>query len=319
MRFSRAALVVGVLAACAYAQTESVAARVNGVAITEAQVQDLTQRMSDSQPKGTAGSAPEAARQDALQSLIDIEVLTQAAKAENIEASDAEVNEKLNEIKARYPPDAFQKTLAANRATEADLRRELGRTLQMEKLLDRQVSVKVAPDAAEHFYKENPDKFGQPAAVHASHILFRIAAEGDQAAARKRAEDALQRLRKGEDFATLAKELSEDKGSAEHGGDLGFFPQEAMVKPFADAAFSLKPGEISEVISTEFGFHIIKVIETRPAGVAPLADVKPQIERYLESQEREKAEHAYVEQLKTKQKIEIGEPSNSTPAASAAK
>jgi peptidyl-prolyl cis-trans isomerase C len=305
-----AAVTIGVWLAASPAGAEEsvVVARVNGKPITEAQVQDLSRQMQQAAPEMGAQPA-DAMRQDALQSLIDMEVLAEQAKAEKIEAATEEVDQQFNRLKSQYPsPEAFEEALLTNRASEPELRKSIADDLAIQKLLQRHVSVKLAPGAAEKFYKENQDKFEHPAEVRASHILFRTAADGDADAAKKRAADALERLKKGEDFAKLAKELSEDTGSAQNDGDLGFFARDAMVKPFADAAFGLKKGELSDVVQTEFGFHLIKVTDTHPAGVMALADVKPQIESYLEEQQRQEREQEYVAQLKKKAKIEIVEP-----------
>jgi peptidyl-prolyl cis-trans isomerase C len=286
------------------AAAADIAARVNGAPITETQVKDLTERIANSNPHGAPAS-----REEALQSLIDMEVLSQQAKREHVEPPAAEVDQQLDQIKEHYPsPDAFQQALSANHTTETALRQEIAKNLAVQKLLDEHVAVKLPAGAAAAFYKANPDKFQHPAEVRASHILFRVGAGGDTAAAKKKAEAALQRLKKGEDFAKLARELSEDPGSAKQGGDLGFFPREAMVKPFADAAFGLKKGEMSGLVQTQFGFHIIKVTDTRAAGLTPLADVQARVEKYLDAQERAKRERAYVDALKKKAKIEVVAP-----------
>ena len=147
------------------------------------------------------GGSPDAAKQDALQSLIDIEVITQQAKADKIEAPTAEVDQHLIELKGRYPtPEAFQQALAANHATEAELRSDLARTALVQKVLDHHVTVTLAPDAAEQFYKANPDKFQHGAEVRVSHILFAAPPDGDSSAAKQHATAALARIKKGEDF-----------------------------------------------------------------------------------------------------------------------
>jgi peptidyl-prolyl cis-trans isomerase C len=294
-------------ASSARADEPIIVARVNGNPITETQVQDLSRQMQQAEPEMAAQPA-ESLREGALQSLIDMEVLIEQAKAEKIEAASDEVDQQFNRLKSQYPSaEAFEAALATNHASEPELRKEIASDLVIQKLLDHHVSVKLAPGAAEKFYKENQDKFQRPAEVRASHILFRAAADSDKDAAKKRAADALERLKKGEDFAKLAKELSEDTGSAQNDGDLGFFAHEAMVQPFADAAFGLKKGELSDIVQTEFGFHLIKVTDTHPAGVMALADVKPQIESYLQEQERQDRAQAYVAQLKKKAKVEIVE------------
>lgn len=310
------AVVAAALLAVAYAHADdAVVARVNGTPITETQIKDMAERM---QQGGDADpSTPAVTRDDALRSLIDIEVLRQQAEAEKVEVPTAEVEAQIGKIKQGYPtPDAFQQALTDSHTTEADVRREIGRGLQMQKLVERHVTVTLPANAIEDYYKRNPEKFQHPDEVRASHILFRTAPGADEAAVKQHATDALGRLKKGEDFAKLAKELSEDTGSGQNGGDLGFFPHDAVVKPFADAAFGLKKGELSDVVQTQFGFHIIKVTDTRAAGVAPLTEVKPEIQNFLEEQERDHQEHVYIDGLKKQAKIEMAaeEKSAATPS-----
>ncbi len=122
------------------------------------------------------------------------------------------------------------------------------------------------------FYAENPQMFVTEEQVHARHIIYSAGEDADADTvvnARANAEEARKRAIAGEDFAELAKELSEGP-SAPNGGDLGFFVYQQMVPPFAEAAFALEPGGISEVVRTNFGFHVIKVEEKRPAGTLPL-------------------------------------------------
>ena len=303
--------------AVAAADPAAVAARVNGTAINAADVQILADRMASAEGPGggDAADTPADPRKEALETLIDQELLTQQATADKVEVSAAEVDRRLAELKGRYPsPEMFDQALAASKATEADLRKDLKTTLLMQKVLDTHVAVKLAPDAAEQFYKANTDKFAHPAEVRASHILFLAPHDGDGDAAKQKAVAALARVKKGEDFGALAKELSDDTGSKDSGGDLGFFPREGVVKEFADAAFTLKKGEVSDVVKSQFGFHIIKTTDTRDAGTTPFAEVKPQIEAYLEAQQRNEQEHAYVDQLKKAAKIEIVESKASTKA-----
>jgi peptidyl-prolyl cis-trans isomerase D len=129
------------------------------------------------------------------------------------------------------------------------------------------------------YYEQNKSRFGIDEQRRASHILF-APDGGDKAAARKRAEAAL--------AAKIAKEQSKDPGSAAQGGDLGFFGKSMMVKPFEDVAFSLKPGETSGIVETDFGFHIIRVTEVKPAQVKPLEEVRADIERDLRTLQAQK-------------------------------
>ena len=149
-------------------------------------------------------------------------------------------------------------------------------------------NVKVADDAAKNYYDQNKARYGTEEQRRASHIL--IAAEGsDKAAARKTAEGLLAKVKAApNDFARLARESSKDPGSAAQGGDLGFFGRGMMVKPFEETAYRLKEGEISDVVETDFGFHIIRVTEIKPAQAKPLAEVRADIERELRNQQAQK-------------------------------
>jgi peptidyl-prolyl cis-trans isomerase D len=146
----------------------------------------------------------------------------------------------------------------------------------------------VADADVKAYYEQNKARYGTEEQRRASHIL--ITPEGsDKAAARKKAEQLLAQLRaKPGDFEKLARENSKDPGSAAKGGDLGFFGKGMMVKPFEDAVLKLKPGEISDVVESDFGFHIIKLTEVKPAEIKPFEQVKGEIERELKTQKAQK-------------------------------
>ena len=138
------------------------------------------------------------------------------------------------------------------------------------------------------YYEQNKARYGTDEQRRASHIL--ITAEGsDKAAARKKAEQLLAQLKaRPGDFEKLARENSKDPGSAAQGGDLGFFGKGMMVKPFEEAVFKLKPGEISDIVESDFGFHIIRLNEVKPAQVRPFEQVRADIERDLKTQQAQK-------------------------------
>ena len=146
--------------------------------------------------------------------------------------------------------------------------------------------VSVSADEVTTFYAENPAMFEQPEKVHARHILMK-ATPGDpqeaRDAAKARAVAARERALAGEDFAALATELSEGP-SAPQGGDLGFFAREQMVGPFADAAFALELGGISDVVETQFGYHVIKVEEKRAPSTMSLDEAREPLGRMLHDQ-----------------------------------
>jgi len=134
---------------------------------------------------------------------------------------------------------------------------------------------------AQTSYKANPKKYEQPEQVRASHILIRTA-EPD---AKAKTEAILKELRSGADFSKLAKEKSQDPVSAAKGGDLGFFARGRMIKPFEDTAFGMsKAGDISEVIESPFGFHVIRLDEKKPAGLQPFVEVKDTLLREAQNE-----------------------------------
>ena len=154
--------------------------------------------------------------------------------------------------------------------------------------------VQVSDQEAKDFYDNHQDKFKKGQEVRASHILV---------GTEKEANDIIARLKKGEDFGKLAIALSKDKGSAAKGGDLGFFSHGRMVPEFEEAAFSLKPGEISAPLKTQFGYHIIKVTERKEGAIVPFEEAKETVKRQLLSEKQKSVFDAYVEGLKKKSKI----------------
>jgi peptidyl-prolyl cis-trans isomerase D len=150
----------------------------------------------------------------------------------------------------------------------------------------------VAVDAAEvkTAYEQNKAKYAVAEQRQASHVL--VSGEKDKKAAKAKAEDLLKQIKAGGDFAAIAKANSDDPGSGSKGGDLGFFSRDMMVKPFSDAAYALKQGEISDVVESEFGFHIIKLTGIKGGGEKKFEEVKAEIEADFKKQ---KAQKIYAE------------------------
>ena len=164
---------------------------------------------------------------------------------------------------------------------------------------DYRDKVEVSQEEIKTYYEVNIDDFVIQEQVRARHLLIKVSPDADPQGveeARKRAEEILARAKKGEDFASLAKKYSEDPPTAEKGGDLGYFPRGRMVKEFEEAAFSLKPGELSTVMRTQFGFHIIKAEDVKQERTQNLDEVRKSIESTLRDQKaRELAERSVEE------------------------
>jgi peptidyl-prolyl cis-trans isomerase C len=166
--------------------------------------------------------------------------------------------------------------------------------------------VQITDEESKTFYDTNPQLFQPPERVKASHILIKVdegASEEKKAEALKKIKEIQQKVQKGEDFAALAKTYSEGP-SAPRGGDLNYFGRGQMVKPFEDAAFSMKPNETSDIVETKFGYHLIKVVDKQPAKKIVYADAKNKINKHLKDQKLRTDRQLYFDKLKKDAKIE---------------
>jgi peptidyl-prolyl cis-trans isomerase C len=181
-------------------------------------------------------------------------------------------------------------------------------------VLERELKVNISDADAKKFYDENPSKFEQPEQVRASHVLIGTRdmetgtefTEEQKKAKRKVADDVRKRAVAGEDFAKLAKEFSEDPGSKDSGGEYTF-PRGKMVPEFEAAAFSLNTNQVSDVVTTQFGYHIIKLSEKMPAKMTTLAEVADDLKEALKSQELQKQlrDTDFMEKLMKEANVEI--------------
>jgi peptidyl-prolyl cis-trans isomerase C len=245
-----------------------------------------------------------------LNKLIDAELLYQAGQKLGVKDLDKQTDELFAQKKKQFgSPAEYEKALKETNLTEKDLKLLIRKDIVINNLLGKEVAdkVKVSDDEAKKFYDDNKDKFKTEESVRASHILIGVgekASAEDKKKAKEKAEAIRKRLLAGEDFAAVAKKESTCP-SAPQGGDLGFFSKGQMVPEFEKAAFALKPGEISDVVETKFGYHIIKVQEKKPAGTVSFDEAKKNIEQYLKGQKVQKGVNEYLEKLRKDAKIEI--------------
>ncbi len=291
------------------AQLPDVLARVNGEDVKKADFDLLVRNVELGKGPVPAEQRDEVFR-GMLDRLITYKVLQHEARNRNITASDVEIEERMKGMRAQFPSEEeFKKALAARSMSEDRLRADARVEIVIGKMLENEAAAEPeATDAdARTFYEKNPDKFQQGEAVRASHILLMVDEKADEATRKKvRAEidKILKRARAGEDFAQLAKAHSQD-GSAAQGGDLNYFGRGSMVPPFEQAAFALKPGEISDVVTTQFGYHIIKVTERKTATTVPLETVNAQVKQFLTQQKKKERVDAFIKTLKDKSRIEV--------------
>jgi len=184
--------------------------------------------------------------------------------------------------------------------------------LLMETLLAQVAKDALTDQAMHQVYEDAVKQMGQEQEVHARHILIRAAPDDEKAskAAKEKIEAIIVRLKKGEDFAKVASEVTEDPSGKANGGDLGYFTKEQMVPEFSDVAFKLDKGQISDPVKTQFGWHVIKVEDKRAKPVPTFDEVKPQIEQFV----TRKAQAQLVEDLRKTAKIErLDKPAEAKP------
>ena len=293
------------------AQLPTVLARVNGHDITKV---DFDRALKVVEQRA-GGPVPDARRDEIYRGLLDqlvrLDLLRQEAAARKVVIPDSDVDARMKEVLMQFPSeDVFKQMLAQQSSSIERFRSEQRDDLAIAKMLADAINGKITPTAEQlsEFYKNNPERFKQGERVKASHILVKVDQGADEATktkARQKAEGLLKQIRAGGDFAALAKANSEDPGSAIQGGDLGYFSPGQMVPQFNDVAFKLAPGAVSDLVETQFGFHIIKVVDKQAGRTVTLDEVKPQLTQFLENQNRQRESAAFIEALRTKGKIEI--------------
>ena len=291
------------------AELPEVLARVNGEAVTKTEFNRLVKNLELGNGPIPADRRDEILR-GALDQLITYTALLQEAKSRSISVSDAEVDGRLKQMQAQFPTEeAFKKALTERNLTLERLKEDTRIDTVIGKMIEAEVANQPAVTDAKvrEFYDQNPDKFKQDESIRASHILIKVPEGADEATkqkARAEIDGVLKQAKSGGDFAKLAQQHSAD-GSAAQGGDLGFFGRGQMVPAFEQAAFALAPGEISDVVTTQFGYHIIKLTEKRPPATVAFEQVSDRIRQYLEQQQKQERARTFIDAVKSKSKIEV--------------
>lgn len=284
-----------------------VIARVNGEDVNRTDFDRLVKQMEAQAGRPVPAEQRDQVYRGIIDQLVTYTLLVQETKARNVIVSDAEAKQvadaRIADLRKQVPNEAaFNKAMADRNMTVARLRADIRRDIAINKMMQAEIAKLQPPTDAEikEYFDKNPDEFR---GVRASHILIRPDGfdETSKKKARTAIEDVLKQAKAGADFGDLARKHSSD-GSAQAGGDLGFFTKGTMVPAFSDAAFALQPGQLSDVVETQFGFHIIKVTEKKEVQ---LAEASEKLRAFLGQKKQQDAEQAFVNALKSKAKIEV--------------
>lgn len=327
------------LTGCTFGQKNAII-KVNGQPITLSQYDDafnkeasnsMFAQMGVDVKKDKSGFVYLMLKDKVVNELIVKSLIDQEMAKRNIKVTSEDTEKELKTIIDKIgSKEKFNEVLKQNKISSAQFKKDLFEEVKMKKLVSAISTVKVSDADAKKFYKENISKFKYPDKVRASHIL--ISANPEEITEKLTSDPANKKLSKSEiqakvekelaakldkakkilaevkkdpaSFATVAKDNSDDTQSAKQGGDLGFFGKQEMVEPFAKAAFSQKPGTISDIVKSPYGYHIILVTDRMKAGQEPFEKVKGEIVTYLENQGQVKVLEGLIESLKKQAKIE---------------
>lgn len=310
------------LVGCGKTQPAGVAATVNGRAITTADL-EKTYKTQFSNPAQNANDDLVAIQKlEVLRSLIDIEIMQQRAEKGGLMATDADVDTKLNELRAGFTKEQFEQQMKDRNMTLDELKVQLRKDLSVQKLLNKEITSKINITDADvsNFYTANRKDFNLPEPqIHLMQIVVTPTADpnarnlkGDKAKTDQEAQNKIKaieaRLKQGQDFAMMAQNYSEDSNTAANGGDLGYVPESALQKTGPELfrlISSMQPGQMTQIIHTPDGYRILKMISREPAGQRELSDprVQQSIRENLLTHKDQLLKSAYYEIARNEAKI----------------
>jgi parvulin-like peptidyl-prolyl isomerase len=251
------------------------------------------------------------------------ELVSQSGKTKGIQIPSETIDQEVAALTKLYDNEQeFSAALKERQITEEDVKKAIRIDAMARELLDQQIKgkVKISDEDVKNFYEDNKSQFLRPESFRASHIFVAIypldvikttprqeleaKKEEYTESAKKNIHEILTKIKAGEDFSELAKQHSQDKGSRENGGDLDFMYKGVFDPAFDEAVSKLKPGEVSDVVQTSYGFHIIKLMETRPEEQAQFSDMKGSIQQHLFNERAKKIVQNYLGNLRDQAKIE---------------
>jgi peptidyl-prolyl cis-trans isomerase C len=295
----------------ASASPQEVAAQVNGKSITYQELNaEFLARTKARFESVQNNPRAQQARKEILDDIINGELLVQEAERQKIRVAPQAIEERFEDIRARFPSEeAFKQYLGASGLTPERLKARIRDELLRQRLITKEIleGVSVSPQELETFFNDHRDDYSQEEEVHVRHILVVVtpdASPEEDQKAKDRAKAVLAKARKGEDFAKLATEYSDGPTKARE-GDLGYFGRGQTVKPFEEAAFKLKVGEISDLVRTQFGYHIIKAEGRREAKQLSFTEAKDQVREDLTREKTYTRYQDYLKELRRKSKLTV--------------
>ncbi|HRR39984.1 MAG TPA: peptidylprolyl isomerase [Syntrophales bacterium] len=266
-----AALLVLFVSAGAASAADEVLARIGNRVVTQKDIEYLIALYPENEQALLRGSVEY--REVLLKNMVTVIVVSDIAKKKN-----------------------FDKKGDIGKQVELIMNEYLARAYVEQEILG---GVTVSDEEIEKYYRVNPSAFESPERLRVRHILITVkpgASEGEKNAAKKKTTDILERAKRGADFAKLAEEYSEDPGSRQKGGDLGYITRKTTMPELEDAAFALEVGEVGGPIETAFGFHLIKVEEKKKASVAPFDQVKEEARAKTLQEAKQKKVNSFIDQ-----------------------
>jgi len=293
-------------------------AKVNGSVINRTEVyremNNLLEQIRNEVPPDQIEHIKPKLWKQAVENLINFKLLLQEAEKQNIQLDNKAIDEQIQEIVNQFSNyEKFREQLAVMEVSEEDLRKDIGENLKIEALLKRQTEKipEISDKDIKGFYQDHPENFKIPEKIQASHILISIDPSDnpeERAEKRQRLLNLQDEIKNGGDFAQIASEYS-DCPTKSNGGDLGLFERGEMIEPFDDAAFQLKVGEMSDIVETEFGYHLIKVTDRHKSHNITLKEAHDKILSYLHRQKKKQVINDYLLTLRNAVKIEYAEGS----------
>ncbi|MBW1868566.1 MAG: peptidylprolyl isomerase [Deltaproteobacteria bacterium] len=290
--------------------SEDKVAAVNGAVITRT---DFDRAVSFAKQRALQAGKPVDDAQlnkGVLEQLIGTALLYQESKKEGIKVDQKAVDERLQQWKKQFPDEeAYKKAMRTANLSVPLMKEDITKGMTIEKfIVERFVDKTTVPEKEiKAYYESHLNLFKQPEQVKASHILIKVeskAKESEKEDALKKIRDIQKKQVKGDDFAKLAKEYSQGPSNAK-GGDLGYFKRGQMVPAFEEVAFKLKPGEVSDIVKTRFGYHLIKVVDKKPESTVPYEEIKDRLGQYLKQEKVQKEIKQLVEKLRKDAKVEM--------------